>query len=81
MDLNTYSFITVPLAGHENPIAVDYDYVNARIYWTDVAADEIRSASLDGTDNETVRALGDGECTRVRIIGEWYAWCELTSRS
>ncbi|XP_070176422.1 scavenger receptor cysteine-rich domain-containing protein DMBT1-like isoform X2 [Littorina saxatilis] len=57
MDLNSYSFITIPLAGHQNPVAIDYDPVDVRIYWTDVGAREIRSASLDGTNNQTIRAL------------------------
>ncbi|KAL8625952.1 hypothetical protein ACOMHN_012544 [Nucella lapillus] len=58
MDLNSHSFITIPLAGHQNPIAIDYDPVEGRIYWTDVSAKEIRSAGLDGQNVATVRRLG-----------------------
>ncbi|KAL8562352.1 hypothetical protein ACOMHN_066066 [Nucella lapillus] len=57
MDLNSSSFITIPLAGHANPLAIDYDPAQLRVYWTDVAAKQIRSAGLDGTNNETVRQL------------------------
>ncbi|XP_076455166.1 scavenger receptor cysteine-rich domain-containing protein DMBT1-like [Babylonia areolata] len=57
MDLNSFSFITIPIRGHQNPVAIDYDPVDQRIFWTDVAAKEIRSASLDGSNNATVRKL------------------------
>ncbi|XP_076436243.1 scavenger receptor cysteine-rich type 1 protein M160-like [Babylonia areolata] len=59
MDLTSTSYVTIPLLGHANPIAIDYDPEDTRIYWTDVAAREIRSSGLDGTNNETVRRLSD----------------------
>ena len=77
MDLTTYSFITIPLGGHVNPIAIDYDPMGGRIYWTDVAAKQIRSASLDGADNETVRALSASELCSLRssVFTTWMGDC------
>ena len=82
MDLTTYSFITIPLGGHVNPIAIDYDPMGGRIYWTDVAAKQIRSASLDGADNETVRALSASELCSLRSSAVSYTHLTLpTTRS
>ncbi|PVD22132.1 hypothetical protein C0Q70_17937 [Pomacea canaliculata] len=58
MDMMSYSYITVPLQGMGRPFAIDYDYINSRIYWTDLDARLIRSARVDGTQSETVLALG-----------------------
>ncbi|XP_041369837.1 deleted in malignant brain tumors 1 protein-like [Gigantopelta aegis] len=60
MDVSTFSYVQVPLTNHDNPIAIDYDPVDARIYWTDVGLRRIRSASLSGTDEKTVRQLSSG---------------------
>ncbi|XP_025113550.1 uncharacterized protein LOC112575757 [Pomacea canaliculata] len=57
MDLNSYSYINIPVGGNGNPVAVDYDFLTNRVYWTDVATDEIRSSNLDGTNPMAVRKL------------------------
>lgn len=61
MDLNTYSYINIPVGGNGNPVAVDYDFLNNRVYWTDVRSAEIWSSNLDGTNPMTVRKLASGE--------------------
>ena len=44
-----------------NPIAVDYDPVEKIIYWTEVGVvNRVRSASLNGSDVQTVRDTGAG---------------------
>ena len=35
--------------GNQNPIAVDYDYVEGRVYWSDNAQGRIMSAFLNAT--------------------------------
>ncbi|XP_025112203.1 deleted in malignant brain tumors 1 protein-like [Pomacea canaliculata] len=58
MDMTSYSYITIPLPGLGRPFAIDYDYINSKMYWTDLATKQIRSARVDGTQNRTVLALG-----------------------
>ncbi|XP_025112202.1 deleted in malignant brain tumors 1 protein-like isoform X2 [Pomacea canaliculata] len=60
MDLNTYSYINIPVGGNGNPVAIDYDFLNNRVYWTDIASAEIWSSNLDGTNLMTVRKLASG---------------------
>lgn len=67
MDMMSYSYITVPLQGMGRPFAIDYDYINSRIYWTDLDARLIRSARPDGTQSETVLALGAGKGDDVAL--------------
>ena len=62
----------VPLSNHDNPIAIDYDPVDARIYWTDVGTKRIRSATLAGTDEKTVRQLSSG------LYHEVYLKCDIS---
>ena len=50
MDLTTHSFVLIPLYRSGNPIAIDYDPVDGRIYWTDVVVNEIHSITIDGQD-------------------------------
>ncbi|XP_053380060.1 deleted in malignant brain tumors 1 protein-like [Mercenaria mercenaria] len=57
MDLTTQSYVTIPLSGHDKPIAIDYDYIDGRIYWTDVGIKQIRSASINGNSEKTVLIL------------------------
>ncbi|XP_052789120.1 deleted in malignant brain tumors 1 protein-like [Mya arenaria] len=57
MDMNSHSYVKIPLPSHNNPIAIDYDYIGERIYWTDVGRKLIRSASLDGMSSKTIRIL------------------------
>lgn len=58
MDMTSYSYITIPLPGLGRPFAIDYDYINSKMYWTDLATKQIWSARVDGTQNRTVLALG-----------------------
>ena len=57
MDLNTKSYVSIPLSNSDNPIAIDYDFIESRIYWTDVGLRQVRSATLDGTDEKIIRLL------------------------
>ncbi|XP_060590612.1 deleted in malignant brain tumors 1 protein-like isoform X2 [Ruditapes philippinarum] len=57
MDLKSESYVNVPLSGHDKPIAIAYDYVDGRIYWTDVGTKQIRSGSINGNAEKTVLIL------------------------
>ena len=61
MSLSSDSFHAVPLTGHDNPIAVDYDPVGRRVYWTDVADKVIKCAFVNGTDEVVVRQLDESK--------------------
>ena len=74
MDPETRSSYTVPMSSRlYRPIAVDYDPVERKIYWTEVGLfNQIRSASLDGSGVLTVTDAGAGLCSRFPI-------CETTT--
>ncbi|XP_060073519.1 deleted in malignant brain tumors 1 protein-like [Ylistrum balloti] len=57
MDINTQSYVTIPLSNHDNPIAIDYNPTTYRILWTDVGSKQIRRASLNGFSEQTIRQL------------------------
>ncbi|XP_072050044.1 uncharacterized protein [Amphiura filiformis] len=48
---------TIPLQDVENPVAVNYDPIDQKMYWTDVGRKTISKASLDGTAQEDVVSL------------------------
>ena len=64
MDPETRSNYAVPISIRlYQPIAVDYDPVKQTIYWTEVGVlNHIRSASLNGSNVQTVRDAGAGLC-------------------
>ncbi|KAK7483330.1 hypothetical protein BaRGS_00025390 [Batillaria attramentaria] len=57
MDVETRSNIFIRIPNVYLPIAVDYDPVQGRLYWTDVALKQILSAYLNGTDFTTIRVF------------------------
>lgn len=68
MDLNSQSYVTVPLTGHDKPIAIAYDYVDGRIYWTDVGTNQIRSGSINGNAEKAVLILDTGTSFIIKIL-------------
>ena len=46
----------LPLPPQDNIIALDFDYDEKRVFWTDVALKKILSANMDGTNIETLLA-------------------------
>ncbi|KAK7482465.1 hypothetical protein BaRGS_00026282 [Batillaria attramentaria] len=67
MGLDVPSNIVVPLDGVDNPVAVDFDPVQDRIYWADTGLKEIRSAFLNGSDSKVVVTLS------AKSVAEWVA--------
>ena len=61
MDLTTNSYVLMPLRRSGNPIAIDYDPVGGRVYWTDVVVKEIHSMTIDAQDQNIIRRLGNSE--------------------
>ena len=57
MDADSGEFSALPLSGHDNPIAVDYDPMEGNVYWTDVGAKVIKRAGLDGAREKVVKIL------------------------
>ena len=44
-----------------NPIAVAYDHVDGKVYWSDVSHKTINSANLDGSQATQLLHTGDGK--------------------
>lgn len=76
MDLNSKSYVTVPVSNHNNPIAIDYDNIDGRIYWTDVGSKQIRSASINGNSEKTVRILANSRSKFCSVC--WHCLTLLT---
>ncbi len=55
--MNTSEVSLIPVEIHSNPIAIAYNHLEQKIYWTDVATKLLRRASLDGTGQEVLLSL------------------------
>lgn len=60
VDMETLSFRTIPISA-QRLMAIDYDPVTDRMYWTDADSKEIRSAFLNGTNDTLVHRLDSGK--------------------
>ncbi|XP_072180611.1 uncharacterized protein [Diadema setosum] len=58
LDSNVERFTALPLEGVVRPIALAYDYVENRVYWTDVRLGSFSRAYLNGTGQETLGRSG-----------------------
>lgn len=56
MDLDSQTYMIIS-AFNRNPVAIDYDYANGRVYWTDVVLKQIRSVSIKGTSETVIKLL------------------------
>ena len=61
MDLTTFSYVLLPLRRSDNPIAIDYDPVDGRVYWTDTTLREIHSITIDAQEQSVVKYIGDSK--------------------
>ena len=52
--LDTLEFTPLPLRDITGPAAVDYDPVEHKLYWSDIARGTINRAKLDGSEQEVV---------------------------
>ncbi|XP_025082096.1 low-density lipoprotein receptor-related protein 4-like [Pomacea canaliculata] len=60
IDIDTGSNVTIRPSGLQNPIGIDYDPVDGRVYWSNALEKTIRSANLDGSDSRLVRSISQG---------------------
>ncbi len=61
MDATTGQFVALPLPSHDNPIAVDYDPGDSKVYWSDVSARVLKRAHLNGSREEVMYRLPPGK--------------------
>ena len=61
LDLSAGSVWKIPLVRQKNPIAVVFDPVDSKIYWTDVQAKLIQRSNLDGTSLQIIQTLHRGK--------------------
>lgn len=61
MDMETLSYINIPISNLRQPAAIDYDPVGDRIYWTDLVTNGIQCAFLNGSNTTVLKNLGLGE--------------------
>ena len=57
IDLLKGSAWQIPLSRLNNPIAVMFDPVESKIYWTDVQDKVIKKSNLDGTQEQVIKTL------------------------
>lgn len=60
LDPDVFSYTRLPIQNLQSPVAIDYDPEEDRVYWTDIRAKEIRSAFLNGTNNQLIFSLHPG---------------------
>ena len=61
IDLSDGSSWKLPLTEMVYPVAVAYNPVDARVYWTDVNANVMKRTYLNGTEEEVVAILSSGD--------------------
>ena len=61
IDLSDGTSWKLPLTEMVYPVGVAYNPVDARVYWTDVRADNIKRTYLNGTEEEVVAILSSGD--------------------
>ena len=73
MDMDTETYVKIPVTDVKNPIAIAYDPVEERIYWTDVLLKQIRSSTIEGEDEILVKQLNQSEYTfkSLNISNNW----------
>jgi len=54
LDTPDFTDSVIPLTGVINSIAIDYDPVSEKVFWTDDQVRAIRAANLDGSDERSV---------------------------
>ena len=62
--IETLEFEQIPLENISRPVAVDYDPIEGKVYWTDVVHKTINRAYVNGTGQEIIVQLSilEGKC-------------------
>ncbi|XP_071487623.1 low-density lipoprotein receptor-related protein 4-like [Diadema antillarum] len=69
MDTPDHTDVALPIDNLQNPVALDFDSIERKIYFTDVFLDVIRRADYDGSNVETV--ISEGLQTTDGIAVDW----------
>ncbi|XP_070561269.1 uncharacterized protein [Ptychodera flava] len=57
MTLPQMNYVKLPLGNVHNPVALDFDLEENKVYWTDVAQKTISRASFDGTEYDVILSV------------------------
>ncbi|KAK3579900.1 hypothetical protein CHS0354_031418 [Potamilus streckersoni] len=57
MDIDNYSYVSIPLQDGSNPYAIDYDPNASVMFWTDCNLRQIISGSIYGNNQTTLRSF------------------------
>ena len=52
--IDTLEFIALPVRHLRRPVAIDFDPVEQRVYWSDVVTQTINRAFLNGSNQEVI---------------------------
>ena len=52
--IDSLEFAAVPVQNLRRPVAIDFDPVEQRVYWSDVVAQTISRAFLNGSNQEVI---------------------------
>ena len=63
IDLSGATVWRIPLSFLVYPVAVAYDPLDSKVYWTDGLEKRIKRSNLDGTVEEVVYPLDSGTCS------------------
>jgi len=67
IDLSSGSTWKLPLRHVVYPVAVAYNPVDQKVYWTDLKADNIKRSHLNGTEEEVITLLHSGKSNVVLL--------------
>ena len=67
IDLSDGSSWKLPLRDVMHPVAVAYNPVDHKVYWTDPQADNIKRSHLNGTEEEVIALLHSGKSNVVLL--------------
>ena len=56
LDSSDTTIVPLPVQNLTNPIGVDFDPFNNRIYWTDYSLGTVKRSVIDGSNQETIRS-------------------------
>ena len=68
MNIESQSFVPIPMNLLYRPSSFDYDPSLGRIYFVDPRLHQIVSMNFDGTDSRSIRQLAPGEVVLLLIL-------------
>lgn len=54
LDTNDYTAVVLPIKGIKHAVALDYDPIDGKVYWTDDDLHVIKRSMLNGSEQETI---------------------------